>query len=509
MDKIVGIDLGTTHSAIAHVDHHGRAEILPNGESERITPSVVLFDEQEVIVGRVAKTSAVSDPENVVQFIKREIGRSEFKLEIRGRDYSAEELSALILKKLVGDAANRLGQQIARAVITVPAYFNDVQRKATQDAGMVAGLEVVRVLDEPTAAALAFGMDNPDRHGTYLVYDLGGGTLDIALMRIDPLGFHTLATDGDDRLGGKDWDDRIITHVAQCFEEAHGCNPLESPETYQDLLDKAEAAKIALSHKSQVKISCHHDGHCTQVEIGRELFESLTADLLSRTEVKLKMTVEDAGLTFDQLDGLLLAGGSTRMPMISAMLKSVTGLDPETAVHPDEAVGLGAAIQGELIAMDERRSRGEDPGPLSSSLGDIGVSTVNAHSLGVVARRNGQFENVVLIPRNTALPCTRTGMFTTIYDNQQFIEINVLEGEATDPDSCVRIGRCQIQGLPGRQRGAPVAVTYSYDANGRIEVVARDEQTGRKAITVIERDHGLSQAACIESAHQLSEMSVA
>jgi len=508
-DKIVGIDLGTTHSAIAQVDHHGRAEILPNSESERITPSVVLFDEEEVIVGRLAKASAVGDPEHVVQFIKREIGTANFQLELRGQQYSAEAISAMILKKLVKDASARLGSPVRRAVITVPAYFNDVQRKATQDAGVIAGLDVVRILDEPTAAALAFGLERPGAHGTYLVYDLGGGTFDTTVMQIDDDGLRALATDGDDRLGGKDWDDRIITHVAAKFADEFGIDPLEEPASYQDLLDKAEAAKIALSNKKQVKISCHHAGHCAQVEISRELFCELTADLLARTEIKTKMVLEDAGLQFDQLTGILLTGGSTRMPMVAKMLEQISGIEPEMAVHPDEAVALGAAVQGELIAMQERRERGEDPGPMSSVMGDIAVATVNAHALGVVARKNGQFENVVLIPRNTQLPCTRTGMFTTLHDDQQFIEINVLEGDATNPDSCVRIGRCQIRGLPARPRGAPIEVTYIYDDNGRIQVRARDRQTGKEAHTIIERDQGLDDASCQKAAEQLSEMAVA
>ncbi|MBI4617721.1 MAG: Hsp70 family protein, partial [Planctomycetes bacterium] len=335
----------------------------------------------------------------------------------------------------------------------------------------------------------------PDK--TTLVFDLGGGTFDITLMSIEADGgVRMLATDGDDRLGGKDWDDRLITHVAAEFEKAHGKNPLEDLTAYQDLAGKCEEAKIALSRKERVRIAASHGGLFHAVEVTRGAFEEMTADLVARLEAKVGIVLEDAGVAWREVGLVLLVGGATRMPMVRRMLERVArGVEVAEAASPDEAVALGAAIQAELLAA---RRDGTEPAPIGGregkDLAGIELGHVNAHSLGVVARVRGEFANCVLIPRNTPIPCAKRGRFQTIHDNQTRIEVIVLEGEESDPESCATIGTCVISGLPARPRGSPVTIEYSYDGRGRIHVRALDLESGREATTTIERPAGLTQA---------------
>ncbi len=506
--RVVGIDLGTTNTVLAHVDEHGKVEVVPNAEADRLTPSVVLFEDAEVIVGKLALASAISEADRVVQFVKREMGRPGSTFEVGETTYTPEEVSAFILRKAKVDAEARLGGPIDAAVITVPAYFNDVQRKATEDAGRIAGLQVLGILNEPTAAALAHGVlsgASAERDSSVsVVFDLGGGTFDITVMRTGAGDVQMIATDGDDHLGGKDWDDRLITHAARRFEESHGANPLEDRRAYQDLAEKCEGAKIALSRKPKARIPVGHAGNFLSVEVGREEFEAMTEDLVARLEVKIRMVLDEAALGFGDVARFLLVGGSSRMPMIPALLARIApGVPAIDAGHPDEVVAVGAAIHASVLAA---RAAGE--APAVSAAAGIELGYVNAHSLGVVARVKGEFTNCVLIPRNSPIPCTERGRFQTIEDGQTRIEVVVLEGEEKDPERCARIGTCVISDLPARPRGSPVTIEYSYDARGRIHVRAVDVETGREAKTTIERETGLDQSEVAFAAERMARMAV-
>ena len=323
--KIAGIDLGTTYSAIAHFNEYGKVDVISNSEGDRITPSVILFEEDEVIVGKVAKNQAVASPENVIQFIKRHMGEKDWVRTIRGREYTPEILSALILKRIVSDAEDAIGTEITDVVITVPAYFNDNERKATEDAGKIAGVNVLGLLNEPTAAAIAYGMNNLDKKLKAVVYDLGGGTFDVTVLDIDGNNVKVLATAGERRLGGKDWDDVLINHIAEQFQTEHGVDPREDLEAYQDLVIKVEEAKKTLSRKSEVKVFAQCGGKSLKVDITRAQFEELTRPLLEQTETYLELVLTKAGLNWDDIDVILPVGGMTRVPSIMEMLKQVTG----------------------------------------------------------------------------------------------------------------------------------------------------------------------------------------
>jgi len=359
--KAIGIDLGTTFSAVAHIDNYGKPQIIPNAESERITSSVVLFDGSNVIVGTQAKNSAVSEPERIVDFIKREMGKSkeQFHREFNGRVYSAEELSALIIKKLKLDAEKYLGQLVTDVVITVPAYFNDAERTATITAGQLAGLNVLQIINEPTAAALAYGLDKLDEDQTVFVFDLGGGTFDVTIMRIQNHKIEMLATNGDHRLGGKDWDDVIVNRVAEEFEKLHGEMPLLDLHSYQDLHNRAVAAKIQLSSRGRSLVVHHHGGKSVKVEFTRKQFEKDTRHLVEKCKTICEMVMQEAKIKWKEIDKVLLVGGMTRMPMIREMISKLSSVELSDHVNPDEVVALGASIQAVLSLLNEESIAGE------------------------------------------------------------------------------------------------------------------------------------------------------
>src|SRR5882724_9409855 len=359
--KVVGIDLGTTFSAIAHIDAYGKPQIIPNTETERITPSVIFFDDSQVIVGTVAKNNAVAEPEKIVDFVKREMGKpkDQFHREFGGKIYSAEELSALIIRKLKADAEKYLDQPITDAVITVPAYFNDAERTATITAGQLAGLNVLQIINEPTAGALAYGLDKLDQDQTVFVFDLGGGTFDVTIMRIHEHMIEMLATNGDHRLGGKDWDDVIVNMVADEFDKCHGENPLLDLQSYQDLQSRALAAKIQLSSRKRTTIVHHHNGKSVKLELTREEFEKSTRHLVEKCKTICEMVMQEAKMKWDKVDKVLLVGGMTRMPMVRTMISELTPSPIVDDVNPDEAVALGAAIQAVLSMLREEDVTGE------------------------------------------------------------------------------------------------------------------------------------------------------
>jgi molecular chaperone DnaK len=531
--KIAGIDLGTTYSAIAHIDEYGKVDVIPNSEGDRITPSVILFEEDEVIVGKVAKNQAVAAPENVVQFVKRHIGEPDWVRVIGGRDYTPEILSALILKRIVSDAEDQLGVEITDVVITVPAYFNDNERKSTSDSGKIAGLEVMGLLNEPTAAAIAFGMNNLDKDIRAMVYDLGGGTFDVTVLEISGNNVKVLATDGERRLGGKDWDDMLINHIAEKFQEEHGIDPREDLEAYQDMIMKVEDAKKTLSRKKEVKVFAQCGGKSLKLPITREEFETITRPLLEQTETYMEMVLVKAGLSWPDLDLIIPVGGSTRMPMVTEMLTQVTGKDPEKGVNADECVAVGAAYWAAIMATqqheklqervdageqleEEEQERFEELEMVEESIPDdvVGllrgtvVKNVNSHSLGiVVVMPDGSERNVIMIKEQSELPATTTKVFGTAEDNQITIEIGVVEGESEDPEDCTKIGDMVISDLPPLPKGSKVQVTYQYDEDGRISIHAKELETGQEARTEIRRAaEGLSEEEMGRVGEEISKM---
>src|SRR4029079_6702000 len=359
--KAVGIDLGTTFCAVAHIDPYGKPQIIPNSESERITPSVILFDGESVIVGTLAKNNSVAEAERIVDFVKREMGKpkEQFQRDFSGKVYSAEELSALILRKLKADAEKYLKEPVTDVVITVPAYFNDAERTATITAGQLAGLNVLQIVNETTAAALAYGLDKLDESQTVFVFDLGGGTFDVTIMKIEGHKLNIMATNGDHRLGGKDWDDVIVNFVAEEFDRQHGENPLLDLQSYQDLQTRAVDAKIQLSNRPQAAIVHQHHGKSVKVDITREEFERRSRHLIEKCKVICEMTLQDAKLKWSDISKILPVGGMTRMPMVQEMIAQLANVPVVSEVNPDEAVAVGAAVQATLSMLTEEETSGE------------------------------------------------------------------------------------------------------------------------------------------------------
>ncbi len=475
---VLGIDLGTTFSEIAYVDVYGKPVTIRNREGDFATPSVILFEDEAIVVGREAKRVALVDPDRVVQCIKREMGNPSFRFQFRGKEYSPETLSAFILMKLKQDAEAQVGP-FQDVVITVPAFFDDTRRKATQDAGRIAGLNVVDIINEPTAAALAYGMGiKGDEPQTALVYDLGGGTFDVTLIRIEPDSIRMLATGGDVRLGGKDWDMALANYVADAFLRQCGADPRDDAQSFQALYNEVEEAKKTLSTRSRVRIPCSHAGHRISVDVTREIFERITAHLLGHTKLSTEMVLDDASLTWKDVDKVLLVGGSTRMPMVAQMLRELTKKEPVNSLPVDEIVAHGAAIHGAILrGMFQKK-----------------VTNVNSHSLGIIVREKDRDKNLVMIRKNSPLPCSVTKMFRTIREGEREIRIGILEGEAPDPSACIKIGECVISDFSvGLPKGALVEVTYEYTADGRFAVGARELSTGKVASTEIVRESGLSE----------------
>jgi len=504
----VGIDLGTTFSAIAYLDEGGKPVTISNREGELTTPSAILFEDNNIVVGREAIRAALTDPERVVQCIKREIGTPRYRYRAGDKSYSPEELSAMILKKLKQDAEQKIGP-IEEAVITVPAYFDDTRRKATQDAGRIAGLKVLDIINEPTAAALAYGVGKLGKKEIALVYDLGGGTFDVTLVKIAGRQVRMLATDGDVRLGGKDWDERILDFVADKFKEETDADPREDALSLNDLQERVEEAKRALSERTKVRIPCSHAGHRLSVELSRDEFEQLTEDLLGRTQLTTDLVMEESGLTWDDVSRVLLVGGSTRMPMVQSMLDLVTGKPPDASLPADEVVAWGAAIHAGILSMREEGGRKRYHEKTVEKLKDVVEINVNSHSLGITAydRKAKKRVNAIIIKKNTPLPHAAKRLFRTpkTEGKSSALKVGILEGEAKDPDACIQIGECTVK-LPGElPPGSPIQISFNYDESGRIGVHALDMTSGREAKTEIIREVGMAPDEIEQAAADLSK----
>jgi molecular chaperone DnaK len=486
--SFIGIDLGTTFSAIAHVNEHGVPEIIENSEGERTTPSVVLFEGDIVHVGSYAKDNMVVYPGQGVEFVKSHMGDNLYDFEYNGKKYNASEISSFILKKLKDDAEERLGTKIRDVVITVPAYFGDPQRRATIEAGKMAGLNVVQVINEPTAAAYSYGLHKLGENQRVLVFDLGGGTFDVTVIEIGGDKIEVKATNGDHQLGGKDWDEALIQYIAERFESMHGISPLTDEGDYQSLKEKALSAKISLSSLPKVNIIYGCRGKTIKEEITRETFEKITTRQVEQcrmlTERVLKETKHVLNIPKEEsikIDVVLLAGGSTRMPMVINMLRDYFGKEPSKSLNPDECVALGAAVKAALLKKETWALPGEKKvWGLPPNMEDTNVTS---HSFGLVAfKEDGEIFNKKIILKNTPYPKDESrDDLTTTYDNQEIIKIYVLEGEAEDPRDCDLVGSYQFYDIPKRPKGKTrFKVTYRYNENQIVEVEAVDLENNKK-----------------------------
>ena len=500
----VGIDLGTTYSSLAQLNEEGEPISVANADNRPITPSIVLLGEDgKVVVGPSAERSSVEDPSHIIEAIKREMGNKDYHVVYQGKKLTAEFISALILKKLRQDAEKRIGK-IANAVITVPYYFNDVRRKATQDAGRIAGMNVIDIINEPTAATLAYAWmkgelgrtDIGSTEKTILVYDLGGGTFDVTVVRYSPTNFRVLATDGDVMLGGLDWSRRIVDHVAEQFKQKFGEDPREDPSSARAFAQDCEDAKRMLSSKSQIPISVYYKGKTLTVAVTRGDFERMTGDLMQRTRDTTELVMQQAGVQPSDLEEVILCGGSTYMPVVEQMLRDVCKRAPSRELKAEEAVAQGAAIHAAILEARELGSKSRMHEAVLKRLRSVETSEVNSHSLGVKVTDPSDKSrkiNHIMIPRNTTIPYNISQRFVTTSPNQQRIHVWVLEGEAPDPDACTTIGDFRIYNLPPNlPAGAPVEVTYRYEANGRISCSAREMTGNNIAETEIIRSSGLN-----------------
>lgn len=508
-EHAVGIDLGTTFSAVSYLDNHGKPTTLPNAEGDKITPSVLFFDDGDVIVGKESVKAMATDMPMIAECAKRELGAAKFHKKLGKHKYPPEVLLAYILRKLKRDAEEQIGP-IRRAVITVPAYFDETRRKATQDAGYLAGLDVMDIINEPTAAAIAYGYHQvalrdqsaesrqfADRPQRILVYDLGGGTFDITVMEIRSNVYRTIATDGDVRLGGRDWDERLVDYIADKFFEQTGEDPRLEANSMGRLLRECEDAKRTLSTRQKATIAVEYEGKALRVAITREFLEGLTLDLLARTEFTTRQTLKEAKLTWQKINRILMVGGSTRMPAVARMLHEISGIKPDRSVAPDEAVAHGAAIRAGMLLLAQKGK----PMPIK-------IMNVNSHSLGVVGANptTGQLQAALLIPRNTPLPASAERVFRTTKDSQSSILVQIVEGESVVPHECSLVGKCIVHNLPRNLPArTPITVCFQYNEDGRLTVLVK--VTGIELKQQIMRENSMSQSKMDRWRDKLAEQS--